>query len=153
MKETKHVRIIDSTFSIYNGKNETESMIGDIYEVKNINYKDKKLSVYSDKEKTDYWFFNFSDVQEVCLEAVVDGYVLGVGDLLCDRPILRFNRYSNYVIAYSGTDEETFSCDLLKTKPIDITPLYKPTATIKIGEKLYNKSEVDKALANLKEIK
>jgi len=151
MKETKHVRIIDSTFQNFNENGETKAMIGGIFEVKDIDYQDEELSVYTDKEKSDYWFFNFSDVQEVCLEAVVGGYVLGVGDLLCDRPILRFNRYSNYVIAHSGTDEETFSCDLLKTKPIDITPLYKPT--IKIGEKLYNKSEVDKALANLKEIK
>jgi len=150
MKEKKHVRIIDST---YYPKDKTIALIGGIFEVDSIDYLDKLFTVYFDKEKTDFFHFNFSDVQEVCLEAVVDGYVLGVGDLLYDKPILSFYICDNKVKVRSGTIGNTDTDYLHNTLLRDITPLYKPTATIKIGEKLYNKSEVDTALANLKEIK
>ena len=158
MKETKHVRIIDSTFTTDDEYWQTKKMIGDIFEVKFINYLDKLFTVYTDKEKSDYWFFNFSDVQEVCIEAVVDGYVLGVGDLIDNgidnKPILSFHVYDGNIKVDSGTRERTYTRSLSKIEYEDITPLYKPKVeTIKIGEKLYNKSEVDKALANLKEIK
>ena len=154
MKEKKHVRIIDSTYTIGNGKSEAEAMIGGMFEVGVIDYEDGRFMVYTDKEKKDFWHFNFSDVQEVCIEAVVDGYVLGVGDLLCDRPILRFHIHSGEVKVRGGTEKCTYTFDLSDVERNEITPLYNPTAeTIKIGEKLYNKSEVDTALANLKEIK
>jgi len=151
MKETKHVRIIDSTFQNFNENGETKAMIGGIFEVKDIDYQDEELSVYTDKEKSDYWFFNFSDVQEVCIEAVVDGYVLGVGDIVYDKPIIGFYMYDGEINVRSGTIERTCTFDLSEIERNEITPLYK--TTIKIGEKLYNKSEVDTALANLKEIK
>ena len=151
MKEKKHVRIIDSTYTIGNGKSEAEAMIGGIFEVGVIDYEDGRFMVYTDKEKKDFWHFNFSDVQEVCLEAVVEGYVLGVGDIVYGKPIIGFYMYDGEINVRSGTIERTCTFDLSNIELEEITPLYKPT--IKIGEKLYNKSEVDTALANLKEIK
>jgi len=152
MKETKYVRIIGTTL---NPNDVTKAMIGGIFEVKDIEYEDKEFSVYTDKEKSDYWFFNFSDVQEVCLEAVVDGYVLGVGDMIdiYDEPILGFCVADNDTYVRCGTKEKTYQHYLSDIEFRDITTLYNSTAIIKIGEKLYNKSEVDTALANLKEIK
>ena len=147
MKETKHVRILNTI----NIPDREKAMLGGIFEVRAIDYSSKLLTVYTDKEKTDFWHFNFSDVQEVCLEAVVDGYVLGVGDIVYDKPIIGFYMYDSEINVRSGTIERTCTFDLSNIELEEITPLYKPT--IKIGEKLYNKSEVDTALANLKEIK
>ena len=151
MKNTQHVRILSST---YRPNEKTKVMIGGIFEVRAIDYSDKTFGVYVDKENTDWLWFNFSDVQEVCLEAVVDGYVLGVGDLIKGKPILGFYVYDSSISIRCGTKDDTCTHYIHNTKLKDITPLYKPTVeTIKIGEKLYNKSEVDTALANLKEIK
>ena len=148
MKETKHVRILDSTL---NPTDTTKAMIGGIFEVKKISYDDGTVSIYTNKEKSNNYWFDFSDVQEVYLEAVVDGYVLGVGDIHCDEPIIGFHIHSGEVKVRGGTEKCTYTFDFSDIERNEITPLYK--TTIKIGEKLYNKSEVDKALANLKEIK
>jgi len=151
MKETQYVRILDNTL---NPTDSTKKMIGDIFEVKYMDYEDASMSVYTNKIKTNTLWFKFSDVQEVCLEAVVDGYVLGVGDIHCDEPIIGFHIHSGEVKVRGGTEKCTYTFDLSDVERNEITPLYNPTAeTIKIGEKLYNKSEVDTALANLKEIK
>ena len=148
MKEKKHVRIIDSTL---NPTDTTKAMIGKIFEVKDIHYDGKEFVVYSEGKKYGCYYFNFSDVQEVCLEAVVDGYVLGVGDKVSDEPIIGFCITDNDKYIRCGTKELTYKHYLSFIELEHITPLYK--TTIKIGEKLYNKSEVDTALANLKEIK
>ena len=148
MKETKHVRIIDNTFT---DNSETKAMIGGIFEVKEIDYSDETFGVHTDKEKEEYLYFYFSDVQEVCLEAVVDGYVLGVGDMIENKPILGIYIFDGDICVRYGNKFDTSVHELSNILYKNITPLYK--TTIKIGEKLYNKSEVDKALANLKEIK
>ena len=156
MKEIQHVRIIDSTYTTDYGTEAeaiVEAMIGGIYEVRNVDYVNKTFGVYEDKEKSDWWNFNISDVQEVCLEAVVDRYVLGVGDIIEGKAIFGFYVHGCNVVVRSGTNENTYIHYLCNIKLKNITPLYNPPVeTIKIGEKTYNKSEVERALANLKEI-
>jgi hypothetical protein len=150
MKQTKHVRIINST---YNSNDMKKSMIGDICEVAKIDFKDRTVGVWN-KDKTDYFFFNFDDVQEVCLEAVVEGYVLGVGDKYLNKTIIGFYKYDRIIRIILGADEDTYLIDSDSVSKSGIIPLYKsPKETIKIGERLYDKTEVEKALATLKEIK
>jgi len=157
MKKTQHVRIIDSLYTTVYGvgaESIVEAMIGGIFEVRDVDYFGKTFGVYEDKEKSDWRNFEFSDVQEVCLDAVVDGYVLGVGDIIEGKAIFGFYVHDGNVMVSSGTNEDTYIYHLCNVRLKDITPLYNPPAeTIKIGEKFYDKSEVEKALASLKEIK
>ncbi len=77
-RDKEFVRILDNTYS---STDATKAMIGDVYEVHTKYYHDDTLTVYN-KDKSNYWYFNKSDTQICYPDFVIDGHVLGNGDVI-----------------------------------------------------------------------
>jgi hypothetical protein len=74
---SEHVRVISSNCA-HQPTKAIKKMIGGEFEVCSIHFDNKAIGVYT-KDKSDYWYFNFSDV--VFLTGVVfNGNRIGVGD-------------------------------------------------------------------------
>lgn len=58
MFKTQYAKVVDST---YDPTKESKKMIGDICDVIKIHYQDKTI-LLSTKDKSEQWWFNFSDV-------------------------------------------------------------------------------------------
>jgi len=153
MKNTKHVRIIDSTL---NKDKNAKSMIGKIFEVKDIDYKDKTLSIEEKDYDGYHIWFNFSDVQECFPDFIKDGYVVGVGDKVNNNLTVIGSRKvdGRFVIDtyFKDNENDNYYYDINGTHII--TPLYNltPKETIKLFGKEYPKHEVEQALSNIKAI-
>ena len=87
-KQTKRYRVLEST---YNPCEKTRAMIGGIFEEKTSFSDDKTIALWN-KDKSDYGYFNPSDVQELT-NVIVDGYEIGIGDVVID---MRAERYEVY---------------------------------------------------------
>lgn len=77
-RDKEYVRILDSTHS---ESYEAKEMIGGVYEVRNRDYNENMLVVWN-KDKSDFWHFNKSDTQICYPDFVIDGHVLGNGDVV-----------------------------------------------------------------------
>ncbi len=80
-RDKEYVRILDSTHS---ESYEAKEMIGGVYEVRNRDYNENMLVVWN-KDKSDFWHFNKSDTQICYPDFVIDGHVLGNGDVVEDE--------------------------------------------------------------------
>lgn len=147
-------RVLDSTYDVAH-KDEYKEIIGqDLKEFK-INHLEKR--VHLEKGNTLY-HFNRSDLQPLTPVQYKGRYV-GVGDEV------RFSGAWYEVFGWAVHKEEVcLTVALLSSYKTtyflqedeiqDIRPLYpqKDTETIKIGNNVYNKQEVEEALANVKSL-
>lgn len=110
----------------------TESLIGKILEVKEVDYSHDTLEIY-EEDKSDFWVFNFSDVQVLLpKEFTVDGRRLGYGDKIdgCDILGISLNPGGKKLIDIKNPKSESnfvvgvYEYDL---KGRSITPLKQTT--------------------------
>ena len=151
MKEKKYVKVIDSTYTY---TEESRSLIGDVCEVADICYNDSTTCVYT-KDKSDYWRFNFSDVQEVT-GMKFNGQDICVGDEVMWneiwRTVLGYFVWCEKLKIRTGTNKDTV---IISEKEIAAhRPLYlQKVDTIEIAGRKFNKKEFEEATKGLKEVK
>ncbi len=153
-KQKLFVRVLDSTYSI---DEEAKSVIGQVCEVRQNNYNDSIMSVY-ELDKTDYHWFNYSDLQIVFPECVNDGHVIGVGDV-----VIRYDRFvvydayqgdRNWVLLTHKKNDENDTYPFVLDERFKVEPLYKSNIeTLEIGGRKYSKKDVENALKDIKEVK
>ena len=148
-KTKQFVRVIDST---YDPSEETKEMIGDVCEVKRWDYDCNQVSVYT-KDKSDYLWFNTSDLQRVWqhdgkflddgkfLEK--DGYIIGEGDIIDDEWVVYDAYISGKTIWYirvNKINDEGITTEFILSENFKITPEYQKES------KEYTLDEIAKAL-------
>ncbi len=105
-RDKEFVRILDSTHS---KSDEAKEMIGGVYEVRNRDYDENVLVVWN-KYKSDFWHFNKSETQIVYPDFVIDGHVLGNGDVVKDEFDNLFTVF-DIIWDYDGLNIRTYHHD------------------------------------------
>jgi len=164
-RDTMFVRILANTTSPDIDKK--NDMIGGVFEVNTQDFETSKFLVWN-KDKSNYWHFNKEDCQIVFPDFEIDGHILGVGDEIKDEDEIHtiidlgwcddgcdgglcINTYYRHMDGYITY---TFCIDSLKEYNLHKTiyPI-KKEETIEIAGRKYNKSDFEKAVKDLKEVK
>lgn len=121
-------KVIDST---YGATTSTKAMIGGVYERHSLRDYEEVIALWN-KDKTMYYRFNLSDVQELVPRVTFDGNPICIGDTVTangiERVVYGYSFFDGkvYIATVQNNDYE-IGCGDYELKSIEShTPLYKP---------------------------
>lgn len=154
-KQKVFVKVLSSTFNL---NQHVKGLIGKILEVRIVDYDDDTVQVWD--EDKNYYYFNFSDVQEMT-PCYFKGERIGIGDTVVwdgEEPIVYDYHWEDGRWVLDMVEDMNYQngCySLSESRITSHTPLF-PTVkkeTLNLAGKIYYKEDIERALKDVKEVK